>query len=193
MDFNGAKKYALDRLRKELPDNLYYHHVHHTKDVCKAIEEIAEAEGVNSEELTLLKTAGLFHDIGFIEKYHDNEHIAASIAKEVLPKFDYTEEQISVIEGLILATRIPQKPQNHLEKIICDADLDYLGREDFREVSNSLMKEWRAQGLIEDEKDFNEKQIKFFKNHHYFTESARKKRGDLKRKHFAEIEKLAFK
>ena len=37
---------------------------------------------------------------------------------------------------LILATKVPQKPKNKLEKIICDADLDYLGREDFDNISD---------------------------------------------------------
>ena len=35
------------------------------------------------------------------------------------------------------ATKIPQTPLTKLEEIICDADLDYLGREDFFEISRS--------------------------------------------------------
>ena len=191
MNFQGAKQYALDRLSKELSSNLYYHHVDHTLDVCNAVEQIAKEEGVDQEELVLLKTAGVFHDIGFIEQYANNEPLAAEIAREVLPQFDYSPQQIEKIANLILATKVPQEPKNHLERIICDADLDYLGRNDFHKISSSLMKEWMAYGLVDSEEEFNQKQIAFFKAHHYFTKTAREKRTQLKEKHFKEVKKLS--
>ena len=189
MDLKGAKQYALNRLYNELSPDHYYHHVSHTLDVCKAINEIAKEEGVSEEELILLRTAGYFHDLGFVKQYANNEPIAAKIAKEVLPELGYDEKQIAIIENLILATKVPQKPNNHLENIICDADLDYLGRDDFYEISQSLLKEWQAYGLVETEEEFNYKQVSFFEAHHYFTETAIKKREPIKEMHLAELKK----
>ncbi|MGK7390502.1 MAG: HD domain-containing protein [Candidatus Cyclobacteriaceae bacterium M2_1C_046] len=190
MNYTGAKKYALDRLKNELPENLFYHHVHHTLDVCQAIENIANAERINGEDLTLLKTAGIFHDLGFVVQYMDNEPVAVEIAKEVLPSFKYSDEQIKIICDLILATKIPHNPQTHLEMIICDADLDYLGREDFHSISQSLMKEWLANGLVKTEEEFNRKQVSFFNMHQYYTQTAKKRREALKKKHLSEIKSL---
>lgn len=192
MDFKKAKKYVLDRLSTELSSDLYYHHVEHTLDVCNVIEVLAKAEGVSEEDLMLLKTAGLYHDLGFVERYEDNEPIAATIAGDVLPTFGYTKAQVETIKGLILATRVPQKPKTHLEKIICDADLDYLGRNDFHEISKSLMKEWFAYGLVNSHEEFNKRQISFFKKHSYFTETAKRKRETLKSKHLSEIQNLTY-
>ncbi|WP_296622830.1 HD domain-containing protein [Marivirga sp.] len=189
MDFKRAKQYALNRLYNELSPDLYYHHVSHTLDVCKAITEIAKEEGVSEEELILLRTAGYFHDLGFVKQYLNNEPIAAKIAKEKLPELGYSERQIEIIEQLILATKVPQEPNNHLEKIICDADLDYLGRDDFYEISQSLLKEWQAYGLVESEEEFNYKQVSFFEAHHFFTETAIKNRKPLKDMHLAELKK----
>lgn len=189
MDFKGAKQYALSRLYNELSPNHYYHHVSHTLDVCKAVNDIAIEEGVSDEELMLLKTAAYFHDLGFVKQYFNNEPIAAEIARDILPQFGYTERQIEIIAQLILATKVPQEPHNHLEKIICDADLDYLGRDDFYEISQSLLKEWQAYGLVETEEEFNQKQVSFFNAHHYFTNTAIKKRKNLKQKHLTELKK----
>ncbi|MFQ3214673.1 MAG: hypothetical protein ACJAT1_000188 [Marivirga sp.] len=193
MDFQGAKQYALDRLSSELSSDLFYHHVEHTIDVCNAIEGIAMEEGIVGNDLILLRTAGIFHDIGFIEQYANNEPVAVQIAQKVLPGYDYSDSEINIISELILATRVPQEPKTHLEEIICDADLDYLGRDDFDAISHSLMKEWIAYGLVDTEEEFNEKQLSFFNAHHYFTDTAKRNRKVLKEKHFAAIIKLSDK
>jgi uncharacterized protein len=53
----------------------------------------------------------------------------------------YSNKKIEIIEKIILATSPNNTPKNILEKIIKDADLDNLGREDFFEKSHSLKKE----------------------------------------------------
>lgn len=189
MDFERAKQFALNSLHHELAQHHYYHNLSHTLDVCNSIVVIAKEEGVSHEELMLLKTAGYFHDLGFIKQYANNEPIAVRIAQEKLPEFGYKDKHIEIIEGLILATKIPQKPVNHLEEIICDADLDYLGRDDFYEKSQCLFKEWQTFGLVETEEEFNSLQVSFFEAHHYFTETANNKRKALKNLHLTELKK----
>lgn len=190
MNFTEARNYTLNRLIKELPANLFYHDLNHTLDVCKAIDELCEEENIRGEDLILLKTAGIMHDIGFIEQYFNNEPVAVRIAMEVLPSFDYSDEQIRIISNLILATRVPQKPNNLLEMVICDADLDYLGRSDFFIISDSLKREWMANGIVSSADEFNRKQVDFFHQHHYFTRSAREKRNAQKQEHLKEIRKV---
>ena len=131
MQFPKAKSYINTYLRKELPRHLTYHSIAHVRDVYKAAERLAKAESVKGEDLTLLLTAVPFHDAGFIFQSKDHEKIGCDIIREHLPAFKYTPEQIERICGMIMATRIPQTPNNLLEEIIADADLDYLGRDDF--------------------------------------------------------------
>ena len=59
------------------------------ENVLKAVEHYALMEGVTDEALFLLKTAAIFHDAGFIEKYENNEAIGARLAEENLPKFGF--------------------------------------------------------------------------------------------------------
>lgn len=172
MQFQQAKSYINARLRKELPRHLTYHSVAHVRDVYKAAERLAKAEGVKGEDLTLLLTAVLFHDAGFIFQSKDHEKIGCDIVREDLPRFEYTPEQIERICGMIMATRIPQTPHNLLEQIIADADLDYLGRNDFWTIGNTLFEELQMYGIIQTEEQWNALQVKFLEQHHYFTETA---------------------
>ena len=40
--------------------------MHHTKDVIDAVERIGKAEGIQPEELMLVKLGALLHDAGFM-------------------------------------------------------------------------------------------------------------------------------
>lgn len=190
MNFRKAKDYAITRLQQDLPENLHYHGLHHTLDVCQAIEALASGEHVQAEELILLRTAALYHDIGFVEQYHSNESIACRIARETLPGFGYTPSQTEAICRIILSTQIPQRPNTHLEMIMCDADLDYLGREDFYEISSTLLKEWQEFGIIKTIQEWHNMQASFFQQHHYFTKTAKALREPLKLQHQHELQKL---
>jgi predicted metal-dependent HD superfamily phosphohydrolase len=188
-EHNSATDFILTLLRTNLPKDLYYHGVHHTLDVCQAVEEIGIAEKVDGESITLLKTAAAFHDCGFVNQYYNNESLAVTCVETHLPIFGYNYEQIQAIAGIILATQVPQRPLNHLQEIICDADLDYLGRDDFFEVSETLKKEWLAYEVISSEMDFDLKQLKFFQQHKYFTRTSTKRRSKQKEKHFIKLQK----
>ena len=188
--FTDLQEIILDRLEKELPDYLYYHNVKHTIDVINQAELIGYGEGVDDEAVLLLKTAALFHDFGHIIGYDNHEYYGCQLAKEYLPKFSYTQEQIERIEDLIMATKIPPDPQTLLEKIMCDADLDYLGRSDFIPVSNTLYKELKAQDKIGDLNEWNKLQLKFISKHQYFTQTAMNLREVNKQKQIDRIKSL---
>jgi HD superfamily phosphodiesterase len=185
MQFQKAKAYINGRLRKELPKHLSYHSVAHVKDVYAAAERLAKAEGVKGEDLTLLLTAVMYHDCGFMVQSKEHEAIGCDIARESLPRFDYTPEQIERICGMIMATRIPQTPHNLLEEIIADADLDYLGRNDFWSIGNKLFTELQMYSIIQTEDEWNKLQIKFLEQHHYFTKTAIKTRKQKKDEYVA--------
>lgn len=167
-----TEHYVLKILEKNLSKKLYYHSIRHTKDVVKAVERIALLEGVTDEGLFLLKTAAILHDAGFIEQYDHNESIGARMATEILPKYGYTEQHIKTIVELIHVTEIPHRPINKLQEIICDADLDYLGRDDFEEIADKLRLELREMGKINSDRLWDEIQVKFLRQHQYFTRTA---------------------
>ena len=175
-----TEHHVMKILEKGLSPNYYYHSINHTKDVVNAVERIALLEGVTDESLFLLKTAAILHDAGFIERYDKNEEIGAKMAAEILPKYGYTEQHIKTIVELIHVTEIPHKPLNKVQEIICDADLDYLGRDDFDEISDRLRRELREMGKIQSDRQWDEIQIKFLNQHQYFTQTAKELRQEKK-------------
>jgi predicted metal-dependent HD superfamily phosphohydrolase len=188
LQFEDLEETIYDKLQEELPKNLYYHNVKHTIDVVVHTEILALEENVTSEELLLLKTASLFHDSGFLIDMKNHEANSVKMADEILPQYGYSKEQRAVVADLIMATRMPQKPKNHLEEIMCDADLDYLGRPDYLNVSRNLFRELIDLNLInESEYEWNKLQLKFLQEHRYFTESAKKRRNQSKNKQLMKI------
>jgi uncharacterized protein len=190
-DFDRAQEYALRRLHTELPPKLYYHGVHHTRDdVLPAVERLATMAGVTGEPLLLLRTAALYHDIGWIERRRGHEEIGVRIAQEVLPRFGYNSAQLRAICSMIRATRVPQSPQTPLEELLCDADLDSLGREDFFVTSQLLRLEMLAHGRKISLCEWHKIQLEFLTTHNYFSATARELRGPGKQKNIQEVREL---
>lgn len=188
MRLDRAKQYILERLHSDLPDHLYYHGVHHVLDVLKATLTLAEGEQIQeADALVLLQTAALYHDSGFIYTYKEHERRSCEIVRTVLPAFEYNDAQIDQLCGMIMATKIPQSPQNHLEKILCDADLDYLGRADFVPIAQSLFEELYGLGMINDKNSWKELQVSFLREHRYWTYTARQSRDQTKQQHLESL------
>jgi adenylate cyclase len=190
IQFTDIQELILDKLERELPDYLFYHNVKHTVDVVTEVELIGWGEGCTDEEILLLKTAGLFHDAGHTIAYDNHEFYGTQIARELLPQYNYTTEQIERICSIIMATKLPPRPTNLLENIICDSDLDYLGRSDFIPVSNTLYEELKAQNKMGSLNDWNKIQVKFISGHQYFTETARSLREVNKQLQIERIQSL---
>ena len=181
--FTSIKLPILSRLENELDPRLGYHNLSHTLDVVKQAEVIAKKEKVNDKhDLLLLKTAAVFHDSGFLLVYKNHEEKSCEIAAKALKNI-FDEEDINKINGMIMATKIPQTPHTLLEQIICDADLDYLGRNDFEPISRNLYKEFLTFKIIPEDIIWDHVQIKFFESHHYFTGTSISNRNEKKLKH----------
>jgi predicted metal-dependent HD superfamily phosphohydrolase len=192
MNCHRAETYVLHELHEHLSPTLYYHGLHHTLDVVAQAQSLAEAEGfTDSEALALLRTAAHYHDAGFMTTYQGHEAVGCELARRVLPAMDYSPEQIELICSLIMATRLPQSPgSSPLARILCDADLDYLGRPDFWPISQTLRAELAARGSVVDDQVWNQSQLTFLSAHHYWTASAVARREAAKQARLAEVQAL---
>ncbi|MFZ4401239.1 MAG: HD domain-containing protein [Bacteroidales bacterium] len=191
INFAALKKFVLQKLRNELSPKLYYHSIEHTIDVFNASSRLAKMEKIKGQDLILLKTAALLHDIGLIKKYKEHEDASIQIARESLSVFAYSKDDIDTICRMINCTRLPQCPENKMEKILCDADLDYLGRDDFFMIAHKLRYEWEELGYLHSTlKEWYQLQIKFLEEHHYFTNAANDLRYNGKIKNLLEIKDL---
>lgn len=184
------RKKALEILNSKLSKKLYYHGAHHTYDVLEVINQYIKREKIDSYTAKLLRIGTLYHDIGFTVSNIEHEKLGYEIVEKYMLKYGFSNKDIKIVKGLIMATRIPQTPKNYLEKLICDADLDYLGRDDFYSISGQLFKELQSFSILNDANEWNKIQIKFLEAHQYHTEFARKYRQPKKEKRINELKQL---
>jgi uncharacterized protein len=182
-NWNLLHNKVLDCLKARLSPLLIYHHWKHTQHVVKMAEYIALQEQINEDDIVLIKTAALFHDAGFINidsEGHEEESIR--LAEKKLPEFGYTKNEIEIIAGMIRATAIPQKPKTKLECILADADLEYLGTDNFERIGNKLYQELKHYNPNLSVEQWNEMQINFLQLHFYHTTYCIENRSAVKEK-----------
>ena len=191
MDLEKAKSYILNLLQQKLLPTYYYHDYHHTLDVHQATLHLMEKENLDPGERPLLETAALYHDSGMISTYDGHEEAATHITREVLPSLGYSPSQIDRINRLILVTQHPQTSETLSEMILCDADLDYLGREDFLIGSLKLRLEWEVHRHHQvNLREWLLSEIDFLQNHVYLTGSGKRLREPGKQKNLLYLRQL---
>ena len=164
-----------------LPQQHTYHTIEHIRDVVLQSERIAKKEKIDKSVIQDIKLAAWLHDVGYIWEPKRHEARGAEYATAILNEMKFPKSKISLITGMIMATKIPQSPKNHYEQIICDADLDYLGRDDYDTNSNNLLQEIELVKKLTP-KEWLQIQEKFLKAHTYFTSTAQKLRNQNKNK-----------
>jgi uncharacterized protein len=180
-------QYIRELFRDELPDGIKYHNADHTlhptKGVVAVANNIAISENISEHARELLIAAAYFHDTGYIREYEKNEPIAARMAGRILKLIGYKPNEVEKVQKMILSTDLEREPKTHVEKIICDADLDNLGREDFVKLDGKLREGRGARGIdVSDDAKWYRGTLEIIKNHQYYTESQKKLREKGKQK-----------
>jgi predicted metal-dependent HD superfamily phosphohydrolase len=191
MNYIAAHAFVMETLENRLPRHLFYHNPPHTADVVQAAESIGRKCKLSNADLLLLRTAALFHDTGMINDYKNHEMASIAFANEYLPGFGYSIAAIEKISEVIMATKMPQQPKCLISEILCDSDLDYLGRPDYFAVSHKLRLEWMYAIQYEDSLlEWYQKQHDFLKSHQYFTTVSRSLREQGKQNNLRQINEL---
>jgi len=188
IDFEKIKQQIHHDILDQLPEYLTYHNPAHTEYVIEKSLFLAEVENVNKKDKELLRLAALFHDNGFIENPKNHEEIGCGIATDYLGDI-ISKEDLKKIHGMIMATKIPQSPTNQLERIIADADLEYLGTDDFERQGSALFEELKHFNPNFSEQAWNELQLTFLEKHHYHTEYCKKHRTPKKQENLQSVKK----
>jgi uncharacterized membrane-anchored protein YitT (DUF2179 family)/predicted metal-dependent HD superfamily phosphohydrolase len=193
VDFSILYDNIINQLEKNLPHHLTYHNAAHTIGVVEATEELAEAEGMEEEEKLLLRTAALFHDTGFLRTYKNHEEASCQIARETLPGHGYSPSQVDAICSIIMATKLPYRPADKLQQIICDADLHYLGTNQYFSTAEKLFNEFKKEGQVKTHQEWLQKQVLFLGAHRFFTETARSRYSTNKEEHLKALTAVQYK
>ncbi len=184
--FQQAAQYAINLLQQKILPAFTYHNLDHTLDVVDACAQLAELEGIDEESSQLLLIAAYYHDTGWTaisqmdsDTYNAaramHEKRAVQIAREILPSYGFTSEEIETIARLILATKLGHTPEDILEQVIADADMSPIGQvpSSFLRSNTALRRELTAFGMTVKDTEWYENQKEFLDACSYHTVSAR--------------------
>jgi len=167
---------VFEDILNQLPESFHFHNLAHAKKVYHQSLVLSRAEEVEEEERLLVRTAALMLFTGLSRSHNNFENSSVELVREVLPHFQYSDSQTDQICNLILSTKMPFHPNNHLEKIIIDARMEYLGNSDYISQIEVLYQEMRESGVKINGQQFKHQQIEMLHEFEFFTVAARRLR-----------------
>ncbi|NQU53998.1 MAG: HD domain-containing protein [Bacteroidetes bacterium] len=157
-------------LDTQLPKNCDFHSKHHTFDVLKNVELIGKYSKFKEDDLNILRLCALFHDVGYVKVYSGHVQESAIFATNYLQAKQIKDSTIRIIVSAILATKVPQQPNDIFSEILCDADLMHLTYDNYFEQIDLMRQEWKLSGIASfTEKEFHINSIQFFNSHKYHS------------------------
>lgn len=192
MTLNNKKTYPnicfdiLDELKKKLASYLTYHTYEHIIDVANVCDHYIRIYKIDDAMAKLIRIAAISHDFGYTVSPIDHEERSIILIEPML-RPTLSKEEIALVNGMIRATKVPQQPKTFYDKILADADLDYLGRPDYDKISKKLHQEFLHFGVVNTEREWIDLQVKFLDNHEFHTLSAKWNRKKLKARKLKEL------
>ncbi|MGI9546740.1 MAG: HD domain-containing protein [Flavobacteriaceae bacterium] len=179
----------LEEMAEKFPDHLSYHTIAHIIDVANVCDGYIKSYQIPDDKALLIRIAAISHDYGYMFSPEDHEERSIT---ELRPRLNnsFSEEDIELINGMIRATKVPQNPKNIFEEILADADLDYLGRDDYDRLSEQLYHEFIHFGVVDTYNQWLDVQIGFLENHHYHGSLAIENRSAKKLQKLAELKAI---
>jgi adenylate cyclase len=154
----------------EAPPDLYFHNSSMVKSI--QTELLSTAESISEEEFVNLKLASLFLFTGYISDYEKPMEASFQLVEEILPKYAFEQFNIDEIKKLI-SNSFENKQESLSDNILHDAEYDYLGRVDFKKLSEKLLREELAYGKTHDSDEWLDEQRKLLIEHEFITNTAR--------------------
>jgi len=178
MDFKltleAAGAYVSGYFKVHDAQELLYHNYEHTASVVAAAAELSEHYRLSEQENFIVKTAAWFHDLGYLVDPDNHEAASAVLAETFLKEKQAPSVIIEEVKACIAATRMPQKPENLLQQIVCDADMSHFSTNSFAEKSKQLRKELETRcGLTISKNAWRHQTICLLEVHQYHTGYAR--------------------
>jgi adenylate cyclase len=164
----------LKRMEEELPQILHFHNVKYCIGLLTQCDLLSNSERLTEENLLLVRTSALLDCMSYSKGYTDRKKYTYQLCREVLPKFHYSEQQTEKIYRLINMPFLPPAAKSLPEKVLSDARLAFLGRNNFIESVNSLYMEMKFYGQITTRSEFIESLAGLLETFEFYTLTAQK-------------------
>ena len=173
-----------------LPSGYAYHSLEHTRQVVENARFLARAASLPENDTMLTLTAAWLHDVGFEVTYFGHEEESCKIARSVLTEL-LNDKDIRTVESAIRATKIPQQATNPIAEVLCDADLLYLGGNEFSLWSGRLREEHlHCLNRTYNDIEWLDINLDFMRDRTFYTAYARENYGAGLERNFRALEQM---
>jgi len=185
----ATEEYVRDFIQKNVGAEYVFHDISHTVEVVTSANEIMQGYDLNEREVEILLIAAWFHDTGYSSGGPDGHELrSCEIAKKFLSKFDFTKEELEILCGCIMATKMPHVTNSLLEEIIADSDMSHLGRKSYWDRCGRLRQELlMTNSMMMSEQEWIDFEIDFMTNHRFHTDFASELYDKRKHKHIRQL------
>ncbi|MCK5573658.1 MAG: HD domain-containing protein [Bacteroidetes bacterium] len=166
--------YVSDLFSQKLSSWAVYHSLEHTTQTVAASRQIGRGSKLGKRDMEIVTLAAWFHDAGYVFTTDGHEERSVQIASEFLAEHGCAPDKIDQIAGCIMATKMPQRPMNLRERVVCDADLASLGKRTFFKQNDLLKYEIEQRERVSlDEITWLRRTYRFLFRHRFHTRYAR--------------------
>jgi len=166
-----AEAHIRNLFDERLPPDRIFHNFQHTKMVVQGVQTIVSHLQLSEKKKEIVELAAWFHDAGHVLTYHGHEQESERLARVFLKEHSYPEKKTQKVIQAIEGTHMPQRPHTQLQRILCDADLFHLSQPEYLHILDNLRAEWSLVLHKEfSDGDWKDKNIRFLKQHRYFTQ-----------------------
>lgn len=187
---NALQTEALEYLGTWLESCYTYHNVQHTLEVCNAVAEFGSAAALEPEEYEILRIAAIFHDFGYLSAPEDNEALAWQYMQDFLHRWSLPPELGERANELILETVFPYHPVTALGELLCDADIEYIGRSAFTDRALQFRNELQLLGKCFDDRQWWSMELDFLRQNSFFSPECRRSRTAGRIKNIEEVQNI---
>ena len=185
-----TEAFTSQHIQQNVGAEYIFHDLQHTMNVVAASIQLAEAMNLTEREKHLLTLAAWFHDTGYDQGAENHEERGCKYAVEFFSKNDLPEQDLDVITRCIMATKLPFRPKDLLEEVMCDADLSHLGKTIYWDRCGRLRQEFlMTRSILMSEQEWLDFELDFMGKHQYFTSAGQALFAELKLKHIKQLGK----
>lgn len=186
-----VEAYVEKYIHENVEAHFVYHNFQHTCAVVDAARDLAEHYEVDEDEKLAIVLAAWFHDTGYSDGWENHEQRGISNAHRWLKEQGVDDPQLlDTVSGAILATKMPQQPNNFIEEIVADADLSHLGDLSYWDRCGRVRQEFAlTRNMVMSDQEWIDFELGFMLNHEFHTEAAREMFGERKSKHVKQLYK----
>jgi adenylate cyclase len=174
MRLKDIEEEFLKRMEEGLPAILVFHNLRYSIDLLTRCELLLGSEKLSDETRLFVRTAAVLICLSYSKGYIERNNYTYQLSWELLPKFHYSDSQIKKINHLISMPLFSNMAESIPEKILCDARLAFLGKNNFTEYVNNLYQELNYYGQVTSKDEFVSFLKTYISDFRYYTLTAQK-------------------